>query len=173
MNAPEIPCVCISRCLLGQKVRYDGRNALAPWITQEMGGLFKWVPVCPESECGLPIPREPIRLEGDAHSPRLVDIKSRTDYLEQMLDWTEKALVRLREERVCGFILKSRSPSCAAREKIPVYDPAGRAVGISLGIFARAARSAFPDLPVEDEFRLKSAPVREDFVKSALRLFRA
>ncbi|MDY7000234.1 MAG: DUF523 domain-containing protein [Thermodesulfobacteriota bacterium] len=170
MNAPEIPRVCISRCLLGQNVRYDGRHALAPWITREMGDLFKWVPICPEAECGLPIPREPMRLERDAHNPRLVGIKTRTNYLRQMLDWTESALVKLREKHVCAFILKSKSPSCAARKKILVYDPAGRAVGISLGIFARALEHAFPDLPVEDELRLKSAPVRQDFIKKVRRL---
>jgi len=169
MNDPKTPCVGISRCLLGQNVRYDGRHALAPWITQNLGPVFEWVPVCPEAECGLSIPREPMRLEGDVHSPRLMGTETRTDYLQRMLDWTENALLKLQKERLCGFILKSKSPSCAAMEKIRVFDPAGRAVGKSLGIFARAVGHAFPDLPMEDEFRLKSAPIREEFVKKVRR----
>ncbi len=168
MNGPKKPCVGISRCLLGQNVRYDGGHALAPWITRNLSPVFEWVPVCPESESGLTIPREPMRLEGDAHSPRVIGIKTRTDRLEQILDWTENTLLKLRRERVCGFILKSKSPSCAAREKVPVFDSAGGAVAWSLGIFARAVEHAFPGLPVEDEIRLKSAPMREDFVKAAL-----
>ena len=57
----------ISRCLLGECVRYDGRHKLDPYLRDQLGRLVEWVPVCPEVECGLPVPREPIRLVGASY----------------------------------------------------------------------------------------------------------
>ena len=55
----------ISTCLLGEKVRYDGGHKLDCYITETLGQYFDYVPVCPEVEYGLSIPREALRLVGD------------------------------------------------------------------------------------------------------------
>ena len=54
----------ISSCLLGQKVRYDGGHKLDRYLTETLGKFVVWVPVCPEVESGLSVPREAMRLVG-------------------------------------------------------------------------------------------------------------
>ena len=67
----------ISSCLLGNSVRYDGGHKLDRFITETLGRYVEYVPVCPEVECGMPIPRESMRLEGDPESPRLVTTRTK------------------------------------------------------------------------------------------------
>ncbi len=62
----------ISACLLGRAVRYDGGHKHDRFITETLGQYVDFVPVCPEVECGLGIPREAMRLVGDMEQPRLV-----------------------------------------------------------------------------------------------------
>jgi uncharacterized protein YbbK (DUF523 family) len=52
----------ISACLLGETVRYDGGHKRDPYITDLVGKFVAFVPVCPEVEIGLGVPRETIRL---------------------------------------------------------------------------------------------------------------
>ena len=47
----------ISRCLLGEEVRYDGRHNRDNFLTGVLGRYVEWVPVCPEVEAGLGTPR--------------------------------------------------------------------------------------------------------------------
>jgi len=54
----------ISACLLGQNVRYDGGHKHDRYLTDTLGEYVEYVPVCPEVECGLGIPRESMRLVG-------------------------------------------------------------------------------------------------------------
>ena len=60
------PRVGISRCLLGENVRYDGGHKLDRFLRDALGRHVEFVPVCPEVESGLPVPREAMRLVGDA-----------------------------------------------------------------------------------------------------------
>ena len=68
----------ISRCLLGDEVRFDGGHKRDNFLTEVFGRYVEWVPVCPEVEAGLGTPREAMRLVGDPRHPRLVTIKSGT-----------------------------------------------------------------------------------------------
>jgi uncharacterized protein YbbK (DUF523 family) len=52
----------ISACLLGEKVRFDGGHKLDRFITETLGKFVEFVPVCPEVECDLGIPREAMHL---------------------------------------------------------------------------------------------------------------
>ncbi len=88
----------ISACLLGQAVRYDGGHKHDRFITETLGQYVDFVPVCPEVECGLGIPREAMRLVGDIDQPRLVTIRSRKDYTEQMLTWAQRRVQELEAE---------------------------------------------------------------------------
>ena len=57
--------VGISSCLLGNSVRYDGGHKLDRSLRDTFGAFVQWIPVCPEVEYGLPVPREALRLVGD------------------------------------------------------------------------------------------------------------
>ena len=114
----------ISSCLLGEKVRYDGGHKLDLYLKDTLGQFVTWVPVCPEVECGLTVPREAMRLVGRPESPRLITIRTGVDYTDQMLTWTENKLKKLEASSLCGFIFKSRSPS-SGMKGVKVYTPKG------------------------------------------------
>ena len=153
----------ISSCLLGEKVRYDGGHKLDHYLTETLGKYVEWVPVCPEVGMGLPVPREAMRLVGDPLSPRLVAIKSGTDYTERMVRWTEVQIKELSRMDLQGFIFKSRSPS-SGLTGVKVYGGSGVPSRIGTGIFAREFTKRFPLLPVEDEGRLHDPSIRENFI---------
>lgn len=146
----------ISACLLGERVRYDGGHKLDCYLVETVGRIVNWQPVCPEVEAGLGVPREAMRLVGSTGTPRLVTLESNTDYTARVQQWTRRRIVGLRGEELCGFVFKSRSPSCNPEN----------------GIFACAFRDAFPSIPVEDEERLRDRCVREDFLERVFALGR-
>jgi uncharacterized protein YbgA (DUF1722 family)/uncharacterized protein YbbK (DUF523 family) len=154
----------VSSCLLGQKVRYDGGHAHDRFITGTLGRYFTWVPVCPEVEYGLPVPREALRLVGDAASPRLVTRTSGVDHTEGMLRWARKRLGELEADELSGFIFKSRSPS-SGLGGVKVYPASGMPSRKGFGLFGGAFTRHFPLLPVEDDGRLHDPALRENFIE--------
>jgi uncharacterized protein YbgA (DUF1722 family)/uncharacterized protein YbbK (DUF523 family) len=161
----------ISTCLLGENVRYDGGHKLDRFLTDTLGQYVAYVPVCPEVECGLPIPRESMHLEGDPESPRLVTSRTRQDMTERMVNWARKRVVELEKEELCGFIFKSNSPS-SGMERVRVYNEKGMPVKKGAGLFARIFMENFPLLPVEDEGHLHDPKLRENFVERIFTLRR-
>lgn len=161
----------VSACLLGQAVRYDGQHKHDHYITDTLGQYIDFVGVCPEAECGLGIPREAMRLIGDAEQPRLVTIRSRIDHTERMQAWIAPRLRDLEGENLCGFIFKARSPS-SGMAAVKVYSEAGHPVGKAPGLFARAFMERFPNLPCEEEGRLNDVDLRENFIERVFTLWR-
>jgi uncharacterized protein YbgA (DUF1722 family)/uncharacterized protein YbbK (DUF523 family) len=161
----------ISACLLGENVRYDGGHKLDRFLTTTLGQYVEYVPVCPEVECGLPVPRESMHLEGDPESPRLVTSRTKQDMTERVVSWADKRVVELEKEDLCGFIFKSDSPS-SGMERVRVYNEKGMPSKKGVGIFARILMDHFPLIPVEDEGRLHDPELRENFIESIFALKR-
>ncbi len=161
----------VSTCLLGEKVRFDGGHKHNRYITQTLGQFFEFVPVCPESECGLGIPREAMRLVGAVDAPRLVTHKTRMDHTDQMLSWAEGRLDALEKEKLCGFIFKKDSPS-SGLYRVKVYNDKGQPMKTGRGMFAAAFTSRFPRIPVEEEGRLHDPVLRENFIEQVFALKR-
>ena len=157
----------ISACLLGENVRYDGGHRHDLHLTDTLGRYFAWVPVCPELECGLGIPREAMRLEGDPEAPRLVTIRTRVDHTEGMLAWAAGKLDALAGEELCGFIFKGKSPS-SGMAAVEVYNEAGMAGKKGVGIFAGAFMKRFSLLPAEEDGRLHDPVLLENFIERIL-----
>ena len=86
------PRLGISSCLLGNNVRYDSGHKKDDFLVETLGDFVEWVPVCPEVEVGMGIPREPIRLVGDPAAPRLVADRRGKDHTEAMRTWAEARL---------------------------------------------------------------------------------
>lgn len=154
----------VSSCLLGNPVRYNGQHQLDRYLRDQLGAYVDWVPVCPEVECGLPVPRETMRLVGMPEAPRLLTTKTKVDHTDQMLSWAEGRLAALSEEGLCGFVFKSKSPS-SGMSGVRVYTDKGMPSRRGSGLFARAFMARFPLLPVEDEGRLHDAGLRENFIE--------
>ena len=155
----------ISSCLLGNKVRYDGQHKYDNWLVETLGRYVTYVPVCPEVECGLPVPREAMRLVGDSQNPKLLTIQTGIDHTPRMLEWSARRLKDLAGRDLCGFVFKSKSPS-SGMERVKVYpEKGGAAQKTGVGIFAREFMRAFPLLPVEEEGRLHDPVLRENFIE--------
>lgn len=155
--------VGVSSCLLGNKVRYDGGHQHDDYVAEKLGAYFRYVPVCPEVECGMPTPREAIRLEGEPEAPRLVTRVGHIDVTMQMQTYCAVKLEELKKSDLCGYILKKNSPSCGLW-RVKVYRGVGAARSGS-GIFAAELLKQFPLLPIEEEGRLNDAKIRENFIE--------
>jgi uncharacterized protein YbgA (DUF1722 family)/uncharacterized protein YbbK (DUF523 family) len=156
--------VGISRCLLGDEVRFDGGHKRDSFLTDIFGRYVEWVPVCPEVEAGLGTPREAMRLVGDPRHPRLVTIKSGRDHTEALETMTERRIDALKELDLSGYVFKKDSPSCGL-ERVRIYNEHGMPSRNGVGIFARAFVNQFPVIPVEEEGRLCDPPIRENFIE--------
>ncbi len=158
--------VGISACLLGENVRYDGRHKLDRLLRDTLGAWVAWVPVCPEVECGLPVPRESMRLVGDPKTPRLITTRGDEDLTAQMLTWAARRVEELAAEDLAGFVFKSKSPSCGI-ERVKVYGDGDSATPneSGVGLFAAAFKERFPLLPTEEEGRLHDPRQCERFIE--------
>lgn len=155
----------ISSCLLGHEVRYDGGHKYDAWIAKTLGYYAEYIVLCPEYECGLPIPREAMNLQGNKDDYRMLTTKTGIDHTQRMLIWSAEAIAKLPADQLCGYILKSKSPSCGM-ERVKIYPLHGGAAGkTGVGIFARELLLAFPLLPIEEEGRLHDPTIRENFIE--------
>jgi len=142
------PRVGVSRCLLGDEVRYDGGHKRASVLLDRLGPHVEWVPVCPEVEVGMGTPREPVHLVSRADGVRMLGVTSGRDWTEQMRLWASARLGALRALHLSGYVLKARSPSC----------------GLDGGLFASTLVAAMPGLPAADEDQLATAAAAEAFL---------
>jgi len=154
----------ISTCLLGEEVRWDGGHKLDQLLTHTLGRFVRYCAVCPEAECGFGVPREPFRLEGGPQALRLVTWRTRQDHTARMFRWARRRVRELETEDLCGFIVKSKSPSCGM-ERIKVYNAGEATVPRGVGIFARVFMQYFPLIPVEDDGRLHDPVLRDNFIE--------
>ena len=166
------PRVGISRCLLGDDVRYDGTNRLSTAVT-ELTPLVEWVPVCPEVEVGMGVPREPIQLlrrddgvRSGSESVRLKGIHSSEDWTDRMDRWAAARAAELAAAGISGFVLKARSPSCGPAAVL-VHDESGAPPApTGRGLFAEALTAVIPGLPMIDEEALEDGQERERFLQT-------
>ncbi len=157
------PLVGVSQCLLGDAVRYDGKSNANQIILEQLSPLFELVPVCPEVEAGLSVPRPPVRLTGSIENPKLtgrddssIDI---TDIMQQYCNTKPAELKHL-----AGFIFKSRSPSCGLNST-PVYINEQCVTENSRGIFAKNLCQIYPDLPVIEDNELEDKNLLDKFIQ--------
>jgi uncharacterized protein YbgA (DUF1722 family)/uncharacterized protein YbbK (DUF523 family) len=167
LYASEEPIrIGVSSCLLGAKVRFDGGHKRSDFLVDTLGSFVEFVPVCPEVEIGLGVPRETLRLvrDGTAHAIRLVANQTAIDHTKAMNSYAERRVAALGREGLSGYILKKDSPSCGM-ERVRVYASSGMLTRDGLGLFAAALMRRYPSLPVEEEGRLNDPHLRENFVE--------
>jgi uncharacterized protein YbgA (DUF1722 family)/uncharacterized protein YbbK (DUF523 family) len=156
--------VGVSSCLLGQEVRFDGGHKRDTFLTTGLGPFVEWVPVCPEVEIGLGIPRDTLRLVGDEDAPRLVVQRTGEDLTERMRRYAADKIRELEALDLDGYVLKRASPSCGLF-RVRVYHPNGMPQAGGRGIFAQELVRRLPMLPIEEEGRLTDPSLRENFIE--------
>ncbi len=161
------PLVGISRCLLGEPVRYDGAHKHDRTLIEAFTPFVEWVPICPEVEAGFGIPREPMHLvsdTGSAQAPRLLTIQTQQDRTEALVRAAARRLREFRRLNLSGYIFKSGSPSCGLAD-VPISDRRSRPRRPGAGLFAAAVTRALPLIPVADERQLRSLRHRRAFLE--------
>jgi len=157
------PVVAISSCLLGENVRYDGRNKQDSCIAQYFSAHVDWKPICPEVGAGLGVPRPAVQLVGDKDQLRALGVgNANLDVTDALIEYAQEMLQALHD--VNGYLFKCRSPSCGLTDT-PLFDAEGLDSGYTSGIYARVITRALPDLPVIDEQRLLNAQNRDLFMQ--------
>lgn len=101
----------ISKCLLGENVRYDGGNChLGAKVLQDLEKKYNLIPLCPELLAGLGVPRNPIELrKGKIFNEQGNDL---TPLFFPVLD-DLKNLVK--KHQIEFALLKEDSPSCGVK----------------------------------------------------------
>jgi len=157
------PKIGISACLLGENVRFNGGHKQSQLCSEVLAAYFDFVPLCPEVAIGLGIPRETIRLVGDAASPQAVgSVHRELNVTAPLGEYGEKMAAE--HSDLCGYIFMQKSPSCGL-ERVKVYRENGAPVdGGGRGIYAQAFCARHPNLPVEEDGRLNDPVLRENFL---------
>ena len=158
----KIP-VAISRCLLGDNVRYNGDHKHNRFCTGVLSEFFEFVPVCPEVEAGMSIPRKPIRLvlQPDAQIRALESDNAEKDVTA---DLSRQADAFVQDKKpVAGFIATPNSPSCGLFG-VKLYLPNGNPVNKTAGLFSARLQQLNPLLPMEEAGRLNDPGLRENFI---------
>lgn len=163
----EKPLIAISRCLLGEPVRFNGEARPVDWIVQILSQHCDFLPICPELEAGFGVPRPPMRLQQQdgAVSVVLVDDPA-AERTEQLQVACERLLSEINP--VHGVILKARSPSCGV-EDTPLFNKSGEQFATGPGLFTRMCKAAKPGLPVIDDQGLQSEAGRVSFLIQVFR----
>ena len=156
------PTVVVSKCLEFEACRYNG-DKLSDATVRNLQPYVEFIPVCPEVEIGLGVPRETIRIVDQDGTQKLVQPSTGADLTEKMQRFSNVFLSTLPD--VDGFILKNRSPSCGTRD-VKIYAGLGKAPtkGKGAGLFGSAVLAEFSHLAIEEEGRLSNFIIREHFL---------
>lgn len=154
--------IAVSACLLGEKVRFDAGHKKFDFIVDELGKHASFVPFCPEN-IAFGSPRESIRMveiEGKHH---IISNKTHSDLTDTLENYSKQELLKIKDEKIDGIILKSKSPTCGLGSS-KVYLENGFANGKDDGVFARLCKEEYGYFPIEEEGRLNDPWLRENFV---------
>jgi len=155
----------VSACLIGTQCRYDGIGANDKFVIDVLQKYFQTVPYCPETII-WGSPREAIRqtLSETGELKIVTSTKNPKDVTQELQNVSIDCANRIENDDLCGFILKSSSPTCGL-ERVKVYKPFNApSVKNGVGVFAKQIKEKYPYLPVEEEGRLIDPWLRENFL---------
>lgn len=151
----------MSKCLEFEAVRYNGA-VIPDKAVQRLQPYVEFIPVCPEVEIDLGIPRDVIRITGQENE-RLVQPKTGEDLTKPMQQFARTFIQSLPD--VDGFILKNRSPTCGVQDvKVYQNNQHGQVIGKTTGFFAKEVLKEHGGLAIEEEGRLKNFTLRHHFL---------
>lgn len=160
------PLLAISSCITGQRVRYDGVIKSFAEIHRQLQQHFELLTVCPEVEIGLPVPRPPVQLSGDIFLPRMTGRDN--PLIDVTTDMRTFCATRPQQlKNICGYVFKSKSPSCGLKN-IPIFRDGKMIADNQRGLFAQAIVERWPDLPVIEETELQTIEQLRQFIQRAL-----
>lgn len=163
MNIFFKPRIVISKCIEFESCRWNGLMIESSFV-KKLKSLVEFIPVCPELEIGLGVPRKPIRVVVKNNKKYLLQNETEADLTNKMNNFANSYLNSL--ENIDGFILKDRSPSCGSKD-VKIYPALGKVspvAGNGSGLFGAQVLSMYSHLAVENEGRLNNFTLRENFL---------
>ena len=162
------PIILISQCLEFEACRYDGKIISNQYI-QALKPHVKFIPICPEIEIGLGIPRDPIHIIQNNDHQILFQPSATKDLTDEMGRFAKRYLDKL--TMVDGFILKTKSPSCAlSTAKIFSDQDKSHLIDENAGIFTTKILKSFPHHPKAEDIDLDDEHLRENFLTAVFTL---
>ena len=155
------PTIGISSCLLGNRVRHNGEHKRNDWIVDQLGPHVAWIPLCPEVQMQLGVPRETLRLVGTAENPNLWTVKTKIDHTEKAHQTFQSMLAQHYD--FDSYIFKKDSPTCGL-ERVKVYGKGGIPTKAAVGLYAQHVKNLYPQTPMIEEGRLSDTKQRENFL---------
>lgn len=163
MNDPfPVPKVLVSRCLGFAACRYDGQ-LLKNSLVEQLQAHVEMLPVCPETDCGLGIPRAPIRICQAGEGCVVYQPATGLDVTSQLQSAIDAVFAA--HPQVDGVVLKSKSPSCGLFDA-KIYQAVDKPQFLrkAAGLFGEQVLRIFAGQAVEDEMRLSNLALREHFL---------
>jgi len=157
------PAVVVSKCLCGGRCRWDGDTLTYPFV-HALKEHARIIPVCPEMEIGLGVPRDRIILARHGRGVDLYQPATGRRLGQDMNRFAHRSLTS--QKGVDGFILKHKSPSCGLR-RVKLYEsanPDARFVRRGTGLFAAQVLRQCPHTAIGDEDRLGDPRIREHWL---------
>ena len=163
MNYSDKPniIVGISACLLGEPVRYDGQHKCDHELIKALVARFRLQSFCPEVAIGMGVPRPPIQLQQQAGRIHAVGVDDGAWDVTCKLQDVGKAFANQNPD-ICGYVLKSRSPSCAFHSAA-IFHNSTCITDNGTGVFAEALLAEQPLLPVAEDSQLQDPQAIHDF----------
>lgn len=159
-NLPRLQ-VGVSACLVGQPVRYDGGSKRQDYLCNELAKIVTLLPICPEFEAGLGVPRPPVKLVELNEGIHALGVEN--DQLDVTQYLHSFSLQRCEGfAGMSGFIFKARSPSCGVGSTPIMTADGGQYFGD--GVFVNHLRKRWPLMPIVEEEQLETSQQRFDFI---------
>jgi len=158
----KLPLVGVSACLLGHPVRYDGQHKYSSPIATELIKYCRLLPVCPEIEIGLGVPRAKIQL---TQVGTVIKVLKKDDPMVDFSDALQKFAIRfIKKNFISGLVLQDKSPSCGVGNT-KLFSQSGEEIGLESGLFAATVKDLVPELVVVRANQLQSQDDIEWFVE--------
>ncbi|MEZ4266753.1 MAG: DUF523 and DUF1722 domain-containing protein [Myxococcota bacterium] len=165
MNGPSRPRIGVSACLLGEGVRFDTGHKRSDYVASTLSRFVELIPVCPEVESGMGVPRESMRLFATPTGLGLVGNRTGVDYGDGMAAFAGRRAAELAALQLDGFVLKKDSPTCGV-ERVRVYrQGGGQPSRDGRGLFTAALQARIPTLPLAEEGWLNDDGLRASFLE--------
>jgi len=169
------PKIAVSACLLGHRVRYDGRekkhSLIVDIFLNQFSDKVELVPFCPEVAIGLSVPRAKIQVMKETHEHiRVVGVEDhRLDVTQPLKSYAESFLQQYPE--IKGFIVKSKSPSCGFQstplfERLVQEKGSYKQLGFTSGLFVQSLLILKPELPIIEETQLTTENACLNFIQN-------
>ena len=157
----EKPKILISKCIEFDNCRYNGQKISSDFV-KKLKKFVDFKSVCPEVEIGLGIPRNPIRIV-EKKDLKLIQPETKKDVTKDMNNFSNEFLKNLKLD---GIILKSKSPSCGIKDvKIYPTDKKSAPIRKDKGFFGSKVIEKFSLHAIETEDRLRNHIIKEHFLR--------